>query len=98
MNTGFEDKLRQVNEESARFLHGRKDNTVKQMDSNDARVQGFLIRRDPTGSGLKDSEQNVYQKELSPLRRPNKTSPPDSQIVSDLAQPAASVKPEIAET
>jgi hypothetical protein len=98
MNTGYEDKLRQVNEESARFLHSRKDNTVKQMGSNDARVQGFLIRRDPTGSGLKDSEQNVYQKELNPLRRPNETSQPDSQIGLDLAQPADSVKPEIAET
>jgi curved DNA-binding protein CbpA len=98
MNTGFEDKIRQYNEESARFLHGRKDNTVKQMDSNDARVQGFLIRRDPTGSGLKDSEHNVYRKELNPLRRPKESSQPDSQITSDLPQPADSVKPDVAET
>jgi hypothetical protein len=98
MNTGFEDKIRQYNEESARFLHGRKDNTVKQMDSNDARVQGFLIRRDPTGSGLKDSEHNVYRKELNPLRGLNESSQPDSQITSDLPQPADSVKPDVAET
>ncbi|KAJ5950758.1 uncharacterized protein N7479_009171 [Penicillium vulpinum] len=68
VNTGFNERLRGVNEESARVLQGRKDNTVKQMDSNDARVQGFLIRRDPTGSGLKGNEQPVYQRELNPLR------------------------------
>ncbi|KAJ5749092.1 uncharacterized protein N7511_010788 [Penicillium nucicola] len=96
MNTGFEDKLRLVNEESARFLHGRKDNTVKQMDSNEARVQGFLIRRDPTGSGLKDHEQTVYQKELDPLRRPKEPSQPNSQAVSNFVQPAEPVQPDTA--
>ncbi|KAJ6143414.1 hypothetical protein N7471_002867 [Penicillium samsonianum] len=68
MNTGYNDRLREVNEKSARVLQARRDNTVKQMDSNDARVQGFLIRRDPTGSGLKDNEQPVYQRELNPRR------------------------------
>lgn len=73
LNTGFEDRIREVNEESARFLHGRRDNTVKQMNSNDARVQGFLIRRDPTGAGLKDHEHPVYQKELNPRRGLNES-------------------------
>ncbi|CAI7619067.1 unnamed protein product [Penicillium glandicola] len=68
VNTGFNDRLRGVTEESSRILQGRRDDTVNQMDSNDARVQGFLIRRDPTGSGLKDSEQPVYQRELNPRR------------------------------
>jgi hypothetical protein len=68
MNTGVQGRLREVNEKSARFLHSRQESTVKQMDSNEARVQGFLIRRDPTGSGLKDNEQPVYQKELNPRR------------------------------
>ena len=79
LNTGFEDRLREVNEESARFLHGRRDNTVKQMDSNDARVQGFLIRRDPTGAGLKDIEQSVYQKELKSRRSLDDTTQADNQ-------------------
>ncbi|KAJ5188555.1 hypothetical protein N7491_004875 [Penicillium cf. griseofulvum] len=68
MNDGFNERLRGVSEESARVLQGRRDNTVKQMDSNEARVQGFLIRRDPTGSGLKENEQPVYQSELNPRR------------------------------
>ncbi|KAJ5736322.1 uncharacterized protein N7483_001447 [Penicillium malachiteum] len=66
MNTGYEQRLREVSADSMRFLSGRRQNTVNQMASNDARVQNFLIRRDPTGSGLKDDEQPVYQKELHP--------------------------------
>ncbi|CAP92062.1 J domain-containing protein [Penicillium chrysogenum] len=68
VNSGYNDRLREVNEKSARVLQDRRDSTVKQMDSNDARVQGFLIRRDPTGSGLKDNEHPVYQRELNPRR------------------------------
>ncbi|KAJ5382711.1 hypothetical protein N7517_000622 [Penicillium concentricum] len=68
MNNGYNDRLRGVTEESARVLQSRRDETIKQMTSNDARVQGFLIRRDPTGSGLKDNEQPVYQSELNPRR------------------------------
>ncbi|KAJ5095406.1 hypothetical protein NUU61_004762 [Penicillium alfredii] len=68
LNTGFEQRLREVNEESTRFLVGRRQEAVNQMASNDARVQHFLIRRDPSGSGLKDDEQSVYQKELNPRR------------------------------
>lgn len=66
LNTGYEQRLREVNEDSMRFLSGRRQHTVQQMPSNDARVQSFLIRRDPTGSGLKDNEQPVYRKELHP--------------------------------
>lgn len=69
MNTGFETRLRDVSEDSMRFLAGREQNTLNQMASNDARVQSFLIRRDPTGSGLKNDEQQVYQRELHPRRR-----------------------------
>lgn len=68
LNTGFETRLREVSEDSMRFLAGRRENTVHQMPSTDARVQSFLIRRDPTGSGLKDDEQPVYQRELHPRR------------------------------
>ena len=65
LNTGYEQRLREVNEDSMRFLTGRRQHTVQQMPSNDARVQSFLIRRDPTGSGLKNEEQPVYERELS---------------------------------
>jgi ATP-dependent protease HslVU (ClpYQ) ATPase subunit len=80
VHTGFEDRLRELNEESARFLRGRKEETVKQMVSNEARVQNFLIRRDPTGAGLKDTEQSVYQKELHPRRGLDKARTDDENI------------------
>ncbi|CAG7990304.1 unnamed protein product [Penicillium salamii] len=73
LHTEVDDRLRELNEDSARFLRGRKEDTVKQMNSNEARVQGFLIRRDPTGAGLKDAEQAVYEKELNPRRGLDKT-------------------------
>jgi curved DNA-binding protein CbpA len=65
LNTGYEQRLREVNEDSMRFLAGRRQHTVQQMPSNEARVQTFLIRRDPTGTGLKDEEHLVYERELS---------------------------------
>lgn len=68
LNSGYEQRLREVSEDSMRFLTGRRQHTVTQMPHNDARVQSFLIRRDPTGSGLKEEERAVYQKELHPLR------------------------------
>lgn len=68
LNSGYDQRLREVSEDSRRFLTGRRQHTVAQMPHNDARVQSFLIRRDPTGSGLKKDEEAVYQKELHPLR------------------------------
>lgn len=68
LNSGYEQRLREVSEDSMRFLSGRRQHTVTQMPHNDARVQSFLIRRDPTGSGLKEEEEAVYQEELHPLR------------------------------
>ncbi|KAJ5749738.1 hypothetical protein N7533_006766 [Penicillium manginii] len=67
--TGYEERLREVSQESSRFLSGRRKHTVDQMPSNDARVQSFLVRRDPTGAGLKEEEQPVYQRELHPRRQ-----------------------------
>lgn len=66
LNNGHEQRLREVSGDSMRFLSGRRDRASSQMPSNDARVQSFLISRDPTGSGLKDEEQPIYQKELHP--------------------------------
>lgn len=68
LNSGYEQRLREVSEDSMRFLSGRRQHTVQQMPSNDARVQSFLIRRDPTGSGLKDDERSVYEKNLKGRR------------------------------
>ncbi|KAJ5760726.1 hypothetical protein N7520_007882 [Penicillium odoratum] len=68
LNTGYEERLRAVSEDSMRFLSGRRQSTVTQMPSNDARVQSFLIRRDPTGSGLKDDEHPIYERELHPKK------------------------------
>ncbi|CAL5872494.1 uncharacterized protein PFLUO_LOCUS6758 [Penicillium psychrofluorescens] len=80
VSNGYEQRLQEVNEETTRLLIGRRHNTVHQMDSNDARVQGFLIRRDPSGSGLQDGEQSIYQKELSPRSR-DSAGPEHAQTV-----------------
>jgi curved DNA-binding protein CbpA len=65
-NATYEQKLREVNDQSSRFLAGRRENTAGQMKSSEARVQHFLIRRDPSGSGLKEEEQPVYDRILHP--------------------------------
>lgn len=63
-NASYDKKLRDVNDQSIRFLSGRRDNTANEMKSSEERVQHFLIRRDPTGTGLKEEEQPVYEKVL----------------------------------
>ncbi|KAL6235576.1 hypothetical protein BDW75DRAFT_240035 [Aspergillus navahoensis] len=70
VSTGYEDRLRELNEQSTRFLNQRRENTVKQMAGSDAKVQHFLIRRDPSGFGLKGEEKNVYREALSPWENP----------------------------
>ncbi|KAL2829676.1 hypothetical protein BDW59DRAFT_32502 [Aspergillus cavernicola] len=66
VSTGYEDRLKDINEQSTRFLNERRKNTVEQTASSEAKVQHFLIRRDPSGYGLKEEEQSVYRKALSP--------------------------------
>lgn len=61
--SGYEERLREINEESMRFLVGRKEN-LNQLKSSEAKVQHFLIRRDPSGRGLKEEEGPVYKKVL----------------------------------
>lgn len=63
-NTGYEQRIRDVNEKSARFLTRRRGETVDQPSSSEARVKQFLIRRDPSGFGLKEDEQEVYREML----------------------------------
>jgi curved DNA-binding protein CbpA len=62
----FDERAKEVNERRARFLDGRKHDTVSQMSSQDARVQNFLIKRDPSGYGLKEEEEETYRRLLSP--------------------------------
>jgi hypothetical protein len=49
------------------------------MGSSQARVEHFLIRRDPSGSGLKEEEQAVYEKVL----HSHKKTPDDSLKIED---------------
>ncbi|KAJ5287624.1 hypothetical protein N7478_003310 [Penicillium angulare] len=96
LNTGYEERLREVSEDSMRFLTGRRQSTVSQMPSNDARVQSFLIRRDPTGSGLKDDEQPVYQKELHPKQGAQDLSDRPSEPENEAGSiPANETKPSV---
>ncbi|KAL4868889.1 hypothetical protein BDV12DRAFT_91088 [Aspergillus spectabilis] len=64
VSTGYEDRLRDINEQSTRFLTERRRNTVNQMEGSEAKVQHFLIRRDPSGTGLKGEEEGVYRRTL----------------------------------
>ena len=66
-HTGYEQRIRDVNERSARFLTGRR-RTVDRTPSNEVRVREFLIHRDPSGCGLKEGEAEVY-KEYRDLAR-----------------------------
>lgn len=63
-NTGYEQRIREVNERSTRFLTGRRQGSVDQRPSTDTRVKQFLMHRDPTGYGLKEGEQKVYKEVL----------------------------------
>lgn len=89
LSTGYEDRLREVNEESTRFLTGRRQSTVKSATA-DAKMQHFLIRRDPSGYGLKDEEQPVYYNVL------RSEEPPVNEIQEpgpENDQPAQAGKP-----
>ncbi|KAL3464431.1 hypothetical protein BJX64DRAFT_254989 [Aspergillus heterothallicus] len=75
VSTGYEDRLRELNEQSTRFLNERRKHTASQMASSDAKVQHFLVRRDPSGYGLKEEEQDVYKEVLNPKRTPSLEAP-----------------------
>lgn len=67
--SGYEQRIQELNAQSARFLAGRRQQTTNQLKSSEARMQNFLIRRDPSGYGLKEEEEDVYQQVLDPRRR-----------------------------
>ncbi|RDW86567.1 J domain-containing protein [Aspergillus mulundensis] len=80
VSTGYEDRLKELNEHSTRFLNQRRENTVKQMPGSDAKVQHFLIRRDPSGFGLKGEEKGVYRDALNPLDNPTESGKGDENV------------------
>ncbi|OXV05540.1 hypothetical protein Egran_06694 [Elaphomyces granulatus] len=63
---GFEQRLQEVDAQSAELLAGRRQQTTDELNSSDARVQSFLIRRDPSGAGLKEDEEVIYRQVLDP--------------------------------
>ena len=67
---GFEHRLQEVNAQSAELLAGRRQQTTDELNSSEARVQSFLIRRDPSGSGLKEDEEVIYRQVLDPRSSP----------------------------
>jgi curved DNA-binding protein CbpA len=67
--TGFEQRIQDMNVQSAQFLADRRQQTTDQLKSREARVQSFLIRRDPSGYGLKEEEEGVYKQVLNPRHR-----------------------------
>ncbi|KAL3477572.1 hypothetical protein BJX99DRAFT_246139 [Aspergillus californicus] len=79
VSTGYEDRLKDLNEQSMRFLNERRKSTEDQMASSDAKVQHFLIRRDPSGQGLKDGEQPVYRDALSQQGIPSSVEVPSEE-------------------
>ncbi|KAK2809795.1 hypothetical protein FQN50_003435 [Emmonsiellopsis sp. PD_5] len=61
-----EQRAKDVDEKCGKFLNGRRQQTIAQMDSQDAKLQSFLMRRDPSGYGLKEEEEETYRTVFSP--------------------------------
>ncbi|KAE8371213.1 hypothetical protein BDV26DRAFT_276588 [Aspergillus bertholletiae] len=87
LSIGHEDRLQQLNEETMRLLAGRRENTVKQMHSSEAKVQHFLMRRDPSGVGLKEQEQPVYQQVLYPRESVSEEADPVKMRATETKEP-----------
>lgn len=65
---GLDQRVQEMNAKSARLLAKRRQQT-DELKSREHRVQNFLIRRDPTGAGLKEEEEPVYRKALDKQAR-----------------------------
>lgn len=59
----LDQKVQEMNSKSARLLAKRRQQT-DDLRSTEHRVQNFLMRRDPTGFGLKEEEEPVYRRTL----------------------------------
>lgn len=73
-----QERVQSVNEKCGKILEGRRQSTLNQMNSRDARVQSFLMKRDPSGYGLKEEEQETYRRICSPHRTTDVTRDIDS--------------------
>ncbi|EAS32649.3 uncharacterized protein CIMG_03673 [Coccidioides immitis RS] len=67
-STFVQDKVKSVNEKCGQLLDGRRHDTREHMSSQDARVQSFLMKRDPSGYGLKEEEEETYRRLLGAHR------------------------------
>lgn len=67
-NASLERRVQEANARSARLLQRHRSET-EQFRSSETRVQDFLMRRDPSGYGLKGEEEAVYQRVLDSRRR-----------------------------
>ncbi|KAI1933668.1 J domain-containing protein 1 [Ophidiomyces ophidiicola] len=67
-STYVQERVRDVNDRCGKFLEGRKHHTINKMNSQDARVQSFLMKRDPSGYGLKEEEEETYRRLLGVRR------------------------------
>lgn len=65
---GLDQRVQEMNAKSARLLAKRRQQT-DELKSREHRVQSFLMRRDPSGSGLKEEEGVIYKQALD--RRPD---------------------------
>ncbi|KAE8557236.1 J domain-containing protein 1 [Talaromyces marneffei ATCC 18224] len=65
---GLDQRVQEMNAKSARLLAKRRQQT-DELKSREHRVQSFLIRRDPTGYGLKEEEEPVYKQALDKQAR-----------------------------
>ena len=63
-----EDRVKEVDEKCSKFLGERRNHTVNKLGSGDQRIQSFLIKRDPSGCGLKGEEEEAYRRILGSRR------------------------------
>lgn len=61
----WEERIKTLNEECGRFLSLRREETASTARAADERVQYFLKKRDPSGLGLKEEEEETYRSILS---------------------------------
>ncbi|KAL1957925.1 hypothetical protein VTO42DRAFT_5317 [Malbranchea cinnamomea] len=59
-----EERVNEVHEKCSRFLNGRRQQTLSQLESKEERIQSFLTRRDPSGYGLREGEAEEYRRLL----------------------------------
>lgn len=62
----LEDRAQAFTEERSRFMTDRAERQRIDTLNSNTRIKWFLEKRDPSKSGLKDKEEDVYKKHFSP--------------------------------